>query len=114
MLLGKGNAKEAEKEAFYRETEPAFLTLVQNVIDGAVAELGLQWIKALRSQALVQFDRLAMPGLDQRSVRDIQAIVAARDHLGLTLSGHRDSSRGIFNALGLPLPSSVKRQGKAA
>ncbi|NVO23050.1 type I-E CRISPR-associated protein Cse1/CasA [Donghicola mangrovi] len=113
-LLSEGEAREAEREVFFRETEPAFLDLVQQLIADENAAVGPQWIKILRTQALGQFDRHALPGMDQRSAQDIQAIVGARKSLGLTLSGYGKMGADAFTALGLPLPAKSKKQGKAA
>lgn len=113
-LLSEGEAREAEREVFFRETEPAFLNLIQKLIDDAGAEMGPDWIKVLRAQALKQFDGYALPGMDQRSVQDIEAIVGARKSLGLTLSGYGKVGTDIFKVLDLPAPASAKKQGKAA
>lgn len=113
-LLSEGEAREAEREAFFRETEPAFLGLVQKMLDGVDAEVGPEWMKVLRAQALGQFDRHALPGMDQRSAQDIEAIVGARKSLGLTLSGYGKMGADVYAALGMAPPASSKKQGKAA
>lgn len=113
-LLSEGEAREAEREVFYRETEPAFLNLLQRMLDDESAEVGPDWMNALRAQALAQFDRHALPGMDQRTAQDIQAIVGARKSLGLTLSGYGKIGAELFNALNLPVPASTKKKGKAA
>lgn len=113
-LLLKGEAREAEREVFFRETEPAFLELVERMIDGADVKVGPEWMKVLRAQALGQFDLYALPGMDQRNAQDIKAIVGARKQLGLTLAGYGQMGADVFTALGMAPPASSKKQGKAA
>ncbi len=80
-VLGGGEARDAEREAFYLATEPAFLARFAALKTEApgVAE---GWLADLRAQALGQFDALALPGLDQRETDRIEAIVKSRGSPG--------------------------------
>lgn len=116
VLLHKGQVRDSEREVFYRETEPTFLNLIQQMVDDGDAKVGADWMKTLRVQALKQFDRHALPGMDQRSTQDMQAIVSKRTDLVRMLSGSGKIGAELFSALNLPAPApaSAKKQGKAA
>lgn len=114
VLLPSGEAREAEREGFYRDTESAFLTLVQKITEDSQCEVGGAWIKVLRAKCLEQFDRYALPAMDQRTVQGMQAIAKARKSLSLTLYGYGKIGGDIFAALNLPAPISAKNKGKVA
>ena len=75
-ILAGGEAREAEREAFFIVTEAAFRAKLEG-LKGA-QDVAAAWVDDLRDQALRQFDALALPGLDQRETDRIEAIVKAR------------------------------------
>ncbi|MCW1918121.1 type I-E CRISPR-associated protein Cse1/CasA [Rhodobacter sp. KR11] len=110
-VLAGGEAREAEREAFYQATEAAFLSHFAALKGGAaVAEA---WLADLSAQAMRQFDALALPGLDQRETDRIEAIVKARGYLGAAFKGYGAYGDKIFTALELTKPEKPKK-GKAA
>ena len=109
-VLSKGEAREAEREAFYYATEPAFLRRIEELKSGAPEpEICAGWLADLRSAALQRFDMLSLPAMDQRDVSDIQQIVQARRALSGTFAGYGKYGKLLFNALGLQLPAKTGR-----
>lgn len=110
-VAAAGEAREAEREAFYRATEPAFLSRLQALKLGQPVAEG--WREDLAAQALAQFDDLALPGLDQRETDLIARIVQARGFLAATFRGFGAYGDKLFDALDLPKPDKPKKR-KAA
>ncbi|MDE7548353.1 type I-E CRISPR-associated protein Cse1/CasA [Acetobacter fabarum] len=107
-VLAAGEAREAEREAFFLETEARFLTHVQAIEQGEnPANI---WLNDLRRQALGQFDAKALPGLNQREVEAIGRITGARRYLQGALAGYGKQGAEIFSALGLSPPKTEKRK----
>ncbi|TCM76392.1 type I-E CRISPR-associated protein Cse1/CasA [Rhodovulum steppense] len=109
-VLAAGEAREAEREAFFAGTEDRFLKRVQALKAGDDPRGA--WLADLRKQALRQFDALAVPGLDQRETDRIARIVEARKHLAGAFAGFGKQGRDIFTHLGMEPPAAKK--GKAA
>lgn len=109
-VLAGGEAREAEREAFFDATGDRFLDRVQALKAGADSRAA--WLGDLRAQALRQFEALAVPGLDQRESDQIARIVEARKHLAAAFAGYGKQGREIFDQLGME-PPPVKK-GKAA
>jgi CRISPR system Cascade subunit CasA len=107
-VLAEGEAREAEREAFYRSTEPAFLSRLQALKVGQPVAEG--WREDLAAQALSQFDALALPGLDQRETDQIARIVQARSFLSATFWGFTPYGEKLFDALDLPKPEKPKKR----
>lgn len=108
-VLAEGEAREAEREAFFLATENRFAVHLAALQAGA--DPRVDWLADLRAQALAQFDALAVPGIDQRETDQIERIVTARKFLGLAFGGYGKQGKAIFEALNLPLPD---KKGKAA
>ncbi|WP_158275506.1 type I-E CRISPR-associated protein Cse1/CasA [Maritimibacter sp. 55A14] len=111
-ILARGEAREAEREAFYIATEPAFLARLEALkSDVDPSKVCAGWRDDLKSEALRRFDALALPALAQRHSTDIQKIVTARRNLTGTCAGYGKYGKQLYQALGLDLPST---KGKAA
>lgn len=108
FVLATGEAREAEREAFFLETETQFLTHVQAIERDENPVTA--WLDDLRRQALRQFDAKALPGLNQREVEAIGRIAGARRYLRGVLAGYGKQGGEIFKVLGLPLPKTEKRK----
>lgn len=108
-VLAGGEAREAEREAFFLATEARFTTHLAALRAGG--DPRAEWLADLRAQALTQFDALALPGIDARETDQIERIVEARKFLGLALAGYGKQGRTLYEALGLPVP---EKKGKAA
>lgn len=108
-VLAGGEAREAEREAFFTATETGFARHLAAIRAGT--DPRADWLADLRAQALRQFDALAVPGIDQRETDQINRIVTARKFLGLAFGGYGKQGKSIFEALDLPLP---EKKGKAA
>jgi CRISPR system Cascade subunit CasA len=109
-VLAGGEAREAEREAFFLATEAQFAAHLAAVLAGG--NPALDWKADLCKQALRQFDALAVPGIDQRGTDQIERIVGARKFLGLAFAGYGKQGQAIYKALELPLPE--RKKGKAA
>ena len=109
-VLAEGEAREAEREAFFQATEPAFLRHLQALALGK--DPRTDWLEQLRRQALDQFGALAFSGLDRRPTREIEVIVAAHRNLQSSFLGYGKFGGDMFDALGLDRPA--RKKGKAA
>ncbi|MBS0126543.1 type I-E CRISPR-associated protein Cse1/CasA [Aestuariicoccus sp. KMU-90] len=109
-ITAGGEAREAERERFFAETEVQFMGHVDAIKAGQ--DPSEAWLGDIRAQAMLQFDQLAVPGLDQRDTSAIKRIVDARKFLGMAFAGYGKQGKAIFQALGLEVP--VSRKGKAA
>ncbi len=109
-VLAEGEAREAEREEFFRATETRFLEHVRSLHAGD--DPGSDWLRDLAAQALGQFDAVALPELYRRQAGKIEKIVEARKHLGRALAGYGKSGQAIFYSLGLSPP--VAKRGQAA
>lgn len=107
-VLAGGEARDAEREEFFLQTETKFLTHAQAIERGE--DPARAWLDDLRTQALGQFDAEAVPGLDQRGVETIGRIAEARKYLVMALAGYGKQGGDIFNSLGLALPETRKRK----
>jgi CRISPR system Cascade subunit CasA len=111
-VLAGGEAREAEREAFFQQTEAAFRARFEALKSGAPPEAVAQgWLGDLRAQALRQFEALALPGLDQRETDVIARIVHARGFLSAAFRGFGAYGKLMFQELGMDVPA---KKGKAA
>jgi CRISPR system Cascade subunit CasA len=112
-VLAGGETREGEREAFYTATEAAFRERFADLKAGVVPyQVARDWLKALKLQALAQFDALAMPGLDQRETDVMKRIVQARGRLVGGFAGYGKYGGDMFGAMLMEKPA-VKK-GKAA
>lgn len=111
-VLAGGEAREAEREAFFAATETAFRQQFEALKRGAPpAQVATLWRDTLRAQALAQFDALALPGLHDRETDVIGRITTARGYLLAAFGGYGKQGGEMFGVLGLEKPA---RKGKAA
>jgi CRISPR system Cascade subunit CasA len=108
-VLAAGEAREAEREAFFIAIEARFQTHLAALRIGADPRPA--WLDDLRCTALKQFEALALPHIDQRETDQIKRIVDARKFLGMAFAGYGRQGAAILSALGLALPN---KKGKAA
>ncbi|PTX40392.1 CRISPR system Cascade subunit CasA [Gemmobacter caeni] len=112
-VLAGGEAREAQREAFYAETEPAFGAALAALRAGeAPAGVAARWLAELQRAALARFDALALPGLDRRETDTIRAIVEVRGFLAMAFRGYGKYGGTMFGKLQMPLPA--KKKGRAA
>lgn len=109
-VLAAGEARELERETFFRALEVRFLDHLSAVKAGQ--DRARDWLDDMREQALDQFDARALPGLDQRETDVIRRIVESRRFLGSAFAGIGKQGNALFKALGLQVPE--KARGKAA
>lgn len=111
-LLGDSEAREAEREAFYTDTEAAFQDCLKALQAGvAPADVAAKWLAALRKVALDRFEARALPGLDQHETDQIQRIVTAQRQLRGAFAGNGKYGREMFGKLGMqPAPKPVKER----
>lgn len=108
-VLRAGEAREAEREAFFIATETAFHARVAALLAGE--DVATLWLEDLRAQALAQFEALALPQLSLRDTKKIEQIVQARKFLALAFKGYGKQGKELFNHLELEVP--VVKKGKA-
>ena len=109
-LLGDSAAREAEREAFYAETEVAFQKRLKALQDGvAPSDVAAVWLADLRGVVMARFDALALPGLDQRETDVIRRIVEAQRWLVGCFRGYGKYGSELFAALEMPLPAKNKK-----
>ena len=106
-LLATGEARDAEREEFFLQTEDKLMFHIDALIRGE--EPGPLWLKNLKDQALKQFNALALPILPECGIEVIGKIAKARKELIITFSGYGKLGGDIFNALNLPRPEKKKR-----
>lgn len=113
-VLAEGEAREAMREAFFHETQGPFeARLAALMATGADMQAVAEgWRNDLRAAALALFDRHALPGLAELDIRKQQAVVKARQGLGLMLAGYGKAGRAAWEALGLTPPK--QKKGTAA
>ena len=110
-LLADGEAREAEREAFYTGTEGAFQAALAGLQAGrAVAGVAADWLAMLRRAAVDQFEALALPGLDQRESDVVARIVQAHRNLFGSFKGFGKYGQGIYGALMLEAPMRKKKE----
>ncbi len=114
-VLGEGEARESEREAFYAETERAFLDRLGELKTGAPPqEVAAHWLKALREAAIRRFEARALKGLDQRKAEEIERIKKDRGFLIAAFDGYGKYGGALFEALRMERPAKGKKQEKAA
>lgn len=109
-VLAGGEAREAERETFFAETEARFLAHLGTITAGG--NPAAEWLAELKRQAMGQFEKLAFEGIETRETDQMQRVFDAWKFLGLAFAGYGKQGKAIFDALNLPLPE--KKKGKAA
>ncbi|PTV94065.1 CRISPR system Cascade subunit CasA [Rhodobacter aestuarii] len=110
LVLAGGEAREAQREAFFAETETRFLAHLATIKAGG--DPTAEWLGDLKRQAMGQFEKLAFEGIEARETDQMQKLFDAWKFLGLAFAGYGKQGKAIYEALGLPLPE--KKKGKAA
>ncbi len=112
-VLGEGEARESEREAFYAETESAFLKRFQELKAGDPSdEVAARWLKVLRAEAVRRFEAWAMKGIDQRKTEEIKSILDARGFLKAAFEGYGKYGAALFKALEMTPPAKGKKKEK--
>ncbi|MGB1208999.1 MAG: hypothetical protein ACPG7W_07385, partial [Paracoccaceae bacterium] len=113
-ILSEGEAREAEREQFYTQTEAAFLTSVMQLRNGqAIEDVGRDWLATLSHQVKAQFHTHALPGLETADIHKIARIVAAQRGLFATMAGYTKLGRDIFSALLREPPKKATKRNAA-
>jgi CRISPR system Cascade subunit CasA len=107
-VLAGGEAREAEREAFFAATETRFLVHLATVQDGG--NPAVAWLADLKRQALGQFARLAFDHIETRETDQMQRLIEAWKFLGMAFAGHGKQGKAMFEALGLPPPEKKERK----
>lgn len=112
-LMGDSEARDAEREAFYGDTEAGFQARLADLQAGrALPDVAADWLDELRRVALSRFEARALPGLDQQETDRIARIVSAQRILAGCFKGFGKYGSEMFGKLGLAPPAKVKK-GKA-
>lgn len=99
--IDESNAIKEQVEGFFLDTEPKFLQALNRLKQGEAFELVSEsWIQVLREAALMRFDKIALPLIDQRNAMAIEKIVSARWLLTQTFMGWGKFGTALFRALG--------------
>lgn len=111
-VLGVGELRESERDAFFLNTEEGFLLCLEDLkADDAPDMVARKWFAYLRTIALKQFDDLALAGLVQAQAASVAKVVKARGYLIRTFKGYGKIGGELYSQLGIERP--VKK-GKAA
>lgn len=122
-LLGNSEAREAEREAFYVDTEAAFHLRLGELALKPPANVAATWLTDLRAAVIARFEALALPGLDQREIakkrpgidktetRGVERIIEAHRQLTACFRGYGKYGGDLFDALMMNRPA---KKGKAA
>lgn len=111
-LLGDSVAREAEREAFYADTEAGFHARLADLQAGRAGEaVAADWLAELRRVVIARFEARALPGLDQLEADQIARIVAARRNLAGCFNGYGTYGAAMFGKLNIAPP--VTKKGKA-
>lgn len=106
--VAEGSTRESECEAFYRNTEAAFMQHVQALLRGE--NPARSWVSVVREQALAQFNALALPGLSSRRLADSRKIVIARNGLLGALANASKANRSLLELFGEEVPQRQKKE----
>lgn len=112
-VMAAGEAREAQREAFFAETQPGFEAALLTLAADGAAEIAQGWLSTLRRAALSRFEALALPGLGDRDTRAQREIVDAHRALRGTFAGYGKFGAEAFRALDLPLPAKKPRKEAA-
>ena len=112
-VIAAGKAREAQREAFFAETQSDFETALLTLAEGGDGEVAQGWLATLRRAALARFEALALPGLGDRDTKAQRAIVDAHRALRGTFSGYGKFGQAAFDALDLPKPAKKPRKEAA-
>ncbi len=114
-VVGSGSALDIQREAFFIDTQRAFEDGVDGLLRGEdVKVVAAGWVRAMERVALRIFDDLALPGLDQRPLKEIKSITDARDALRATFAGWRKPGPETYGNLGLQPRERKKKREEAA
>lgn len=111
-VLAEGEAREAEREAFYARSEAEFERLATGLTAVNCEQTARDWLAHLRAVALDLFEAHALPGLSERDAGRQKAIVDAHGRLRANLAGHGSYGRKAFQALSLPPPDKAPKRNK--
>lgn len=106
LVVGEASALDMLREEWFTAPETEFDRLVRGA---GAREMGPDWLAALRRQGLSMFDRLALPGLADRPIEEVQGIIKSRRLLEQTFAGFGKSGTVVFGLLRLPLPERKAR-----
>ncbi|MEA4838002.1 MAG: type I-E CRISPR-associated protein Cse1/CasA [Rhodospirillaceae bacterium] len=109
-VTGDGKRLELLRETFFIRTQSAFDQALAALLRGEDAiETAKRWVQAVRREAEAIFNDEALPGLDGKSIKEIEAIVAARGYLRAVLFGRAKPGPDVYTKLHLTAPG--KKQG---
>ena len=112
-VAGEGEALDALRETFFIDTQKGFDEAVEALLHGRPPEdIARRWVDAMERVAFGIFDRAALPGLDQRELGEMAAIIHARDGLRGVFAGRLKPGPLVYEGLGLK-PRERKKQEAA-
>lgn len=108
-VLGEGTAVEAQREAFFLQTQAPFESLL-----GALGheDAPRRWLDTLRQTALALFDEAVLPGLEARQIAKVRELLELRNLLIAVFAGRTKLGKAIYDELGLPLPATKAKAVK--
>jgi CRISPR system Cascade subunit CasA len=105
--------REAAREEFYVRTQGAFEGWTSQLASVDLEEAARGWLADMRVAALKIFEKLALPGLADRTIQEQQAIVLAHRDLADCFAGYGKLGKKAFGALNLSLPVKMKEEATA-
>lgn len=97
---------EAVREAYYARTQAPLERIVRTLLSDG--EPGAAWLAVLRQTALDLFDDRALPGLADRTGKDLEAVLTARRNLVAAFAGRTKTGQKAYAAFGLKVPEKRK------
>jgi CRISPR system Cascade subunit CasA len=105
---------EALREAFYLRTEPEFHAAVSALERGEDrAKVARVWLDAMRRTAIGLYEDRALPGLEDRRMKEVEAILKARGYLLAAFAGRSKAGGDAFGKLELDPPETTRKKETA-
>jgi CRISPR system Cascade subunit CasA len=105
---------EALREAFFLRTEADFHAAVAALERGEDrVKVASGWLATMRRTALPLFEERALPGLEDRRMKEVEAVLKARGNLLAAFAGRSKTGRDAFGKLELELPEANRKKEEA-
>jgi len=109
-VLAEGEAREAEREAFYGRTEAAFERLAMGLTADNAPAVAREWLAEIGHVALHLFEAQALPGLSERDEKRQREIVDAHGRLAANTHGRGKYGSKAYAALGVEVTPGRKEE----
>lgn len=111
-VLGAGEAREAQREAFYMRTQAPFEALLTQSTPDSFETTAHTWLDLLGATMLDMFEDAALPGLPDRTPQEQNEIVSAHRILKSNTRGQAKLGRAAYAAVWIDPPEKPKKTTK--